>query len=210
MCVCAQLQVQVSLVAGMLATYAQDLRMRAETLADHLGPLWVLERPAAGPGAAVAGVLGVAGVALDVDMGGFSPDEVPEVQPLLDAGPEAIGAIFAEAPEAAAFVAAAERAAEAAEAAEAAATEAAEAAEAAEAEVSPFDAQTAQVGLVIRRFVEKGPANLDDLISPGYTQRATAARTFAALLALATGGGIQARSSATASLSRDSQSESSN
>ncbi|CAE8740799.1 unnamed protein product [Polarella glacialis] len=66
-----------------------------------------------------------------------------------------------------------------------------------------YDVQTAQVGVVIRRFVERGGVEagergvtLDDLIPPRTTERATAARTFGALLALATGGDLRVQQAA--------------
>ena len=51
------------------------------------------------------------------------------------------------------------------------------------------------MGAVIRRFVESndgdGPMLLENLIPPSCTGKDTAARTFACLLSLATGGGLQ-------------------
>jgi len=56
--------------------------------------------------------------------------------------------------------------------------------------VEHYDNQTKQVGQVIKRCLSSSPsgASLDDLLPPGSTDRATAARTFHALLALASGG----------------------
>ena len=53
------------------------------------------------------------------------------------------------------------------------------------------DVQTAQVGLLIRRYLaEQGESFLDDIMRPSDTTRNTAARAFSSLLALATGGGL--------------------
>lgn len=69
------------------------------------------------------------------------------------------------------------------------------AAEAKEDDEASYDLQTAQVAVVLRRFVQVSGSEasdrdvtLDDLIPPSSTERATAARTFAALLTLATAG----------------------
>ena len=173
-----------SMSLRMLASYADELREKAEMSADHLGPLRMLLEP------------------LDPkEAAGWAPpsETLPDVQPLLSdqIRPEMLGAIFAEAPEAEAFVAAAAQAAQTAEEAAGLATEAA--AEAADIVDSirekeeHFDVQTAQVGLVIRRFMEAsdGPVLLEDLIPARCTEKVTAARTFACLLSLASGGGLQ-------------------
>ena len=142
-----------------LESQAERLRERTEMFADHLGPLRIL--------------LGTSDRAVAYDALSAPPSEslpLPEVQPLLDdqIRPEMLGAIFARSPEGDAFLAAAAQAAEAATAAEAEAVgeDPAEAAEAAEAKA--FDVQTAQIGAVIRHFVEEkdGPVMLDDLM-PG-------------------------------------------
>lgn len=183
--------VEVISARKMLTTYAEELSECLEMSADHVGPLrWMLDPPDdgargdAGPGGDVSRGLDTAGVV----------SEWPEVQPLLsdEMRPEMLGAIFAEAPEADAYLAAAAQAAEAE--AMAMASEIVEAAEIG-AKDEQFDAQTAQVGAVIRRFVESndgdGPVLLENLIPPSCTGKDTAARTFACLLSLATGGGLQ-------------------
>ena len=141
-----------------LAWLAERLLERTEMFADHLGPLRILLGPTADRAP-------VAYDALSAPPSESLP--LPEVQPLLDdqIRPEMLGAIFARSPEGDAFLAAAAQAAEAATAPETA--EAAEdPAEAAEAKA--FDVQTAQIGAVIRHFVEEkdGPVMLDDLM-PG-------------------------------------------
>eukprot|EP00931_Biecheleriopsis_adriatica_P122790 TRINITY_DN97830_c0_g1_i1.p1 TRINITY_DN97830_c0_g1~~TRINITY_DN97830_c0_g1_i1.p1 ORF type:complete len:575 (+),score=193.21 TRINITY_DN97830_c0_g1_i1:106-1830(+) len=140
--------------------------------------------------------------------------------------PEMLGAIFAEPPGGAAFVEAAAQAAQAAAEAQQldpfqpytvqaplpstqqAGAEIAgilqaggevpleEVFEGKEAEVK-YDLTTAQVGVVIKKFVERGGQEagergvlLDDLIPPASTDRVTAAKTFGSLLALATAGDL--------------------
>eukprot|EP00930_Biecheleria_cincta_P017747 TRINITY_DN14006_c0_g1_i1.p1 TRINITY_DN14006_c0_g1~~TRINITY_DN14006_c0_g1_i1.p1 ORF type:complete len:579 (+),score=128.50 TRINITY_DN14006_c0_g1_i1:247-1737(+) len=153
---------------------------------------------------------------------------VPDVQEFLGAAnqdqlqPQMLGAIFAEPPQGAAFVEAAAHATDAAvEAAQgrnsysAAGMEIAGVLQGGEAPLedlavdemadaeAPYDLQTSQVGIIIRRFVQRREAEggdqdvlLDDLLPPGTTDRATAARTFGSLLALATGGDLRVRQSA--------------
>ena len=171
----------------MLASYADELREKAEMSADHLGPLRMLLDPVESRESGAAA---------------WAPSETwqPDVQPLLSdqIRPEMLGAIFAEAPEAEAFVAAAAQAAqtaeEAAELATEAAAEAADIVDSIREKEEHFDVQTAQVGIVIRRFMEAsdGPVLLEDLIPARCTEKVTAARTFACLLSLASGGGLQA------------------
>jgi len=62
----------------------------------------------------------------------------------------------------------------------------------------PYDHQTAKVGAVLRHFIERGSSEagnrgvtLDDIIPPGTTDKATAAKTFAAVLVLATAGDLR-------------------
>jgi len=126
------------------------------------------------------------------DEGGEEGFELPEVQELMAGSdllrPDALGAIFAEPPEAPAFAAAAD---ELEAAAQATATIAPEEAAAGD---GPYDLQTAQVGVVLRRFIERAgteAVDLDDVIPPQVTEKATAARTFAALLVLCTGGDLR-------------------
>ena len=139
-----------------LAWLAERLRERTEMFADHLGPLRILLGPTADRAP-------VAYDALSAPPSESLP--LPEVQPLLDdqISPEMLGAIFARSPEGDAFLAAAQAEA-------ATAPETAEAAEdpAEAAEAKAFDVQTAQIGAVIRHFVEEkdGPVMLDDLM-PG-------------------------------------------
>lgn len=176
-------EVQASVEPPGLALQAERLRERTEMFADHLGPLRVLLGPQ--PDRA-----SVAYDALSAPPSESLP--LPEVQPLLDdqIRPEMLGAIFAKSPEGDAFLAAAAQAAEAA-------TAEAEAEDLGDgegpAEAKAFDVQTAQIGAVIRHFVEEkdGPVMLDDLMPPSCTEKITAARTFGCLLGLATGGGLQ-------------------
>ncbi len=149
--------------------------------ADHLGSLQILVelREAVGPEV----------FELSAPPSETLP-ELPDVQPLLSdqIRPEMLGAIFAQSPQGDAFMEVAAQAAES----EALVDVSMEAMEAMEGK--GFDAQTSQVGTTIRKFVEESeaPVMLDDLMPPSVTDKVTAARTFGCLLALATGGGLQA------------------
>ena len=116
--------------------------------------------------------------------------ELPEIQPLLgnvgdQLRPDMLGAVFASPPQAPAFMAAA------AEAADAAAEAMGEEGDSVDPKDGSHDVQTAQVGLVMRRYLsEQGNSFLDDIMQPSTTSRSTAARAFSSLLALATGGGL--------------------
>ena len=166
-----------------LASHAERFREQTEMLADHLGELRILLDPQ--PYRPF----------LDArDDGDAEASELPEVQPLLDdqIRPEMLSAIFARPPEGEAFLTTAQAAEAEAEADALAETLGQD--PNLEAEAKAFDAQTAQIGAVIRHFVEEkdGPVMLDDLMPPSCTEKITAARTFGCLLGLATGGGLQA------------------
>ena len=182
---------KVGLATVPLASSLAELRERL--IPNRMGLLQAIADPSSAP-LAPAPAMVVSPAQLEAPTFSDVEPELPEIQPLLgNVGDqlrhEMLGAVFATPPQEAAFVAAAAQAADAA--AEAQLELHTGAADGSDGSDGGHDVQTAQVGLLMRRYLtEHGSSFLDDMMPPRTTGRSTAARAFSSLLALATGGGL--------------------